>query len=71
MCDICQKMYQKKAALKIHWNVVHNSKKMVCNICNKMYKGKTALRDHQKRIHKEFQFTNTNLFGQIDIPSSS
>ena len=66
LCDICQKKFATRTALKNHYRLVHvnkleNLKKYICHICDKHFYYKYLLVSHIKILHQETKTVDCNI----------
>ena len=55
-CDLCEREFARKAALRIHKVSVHtNLKSYLCADCGAAFKANSALIDHKKRLHLQIK----------------
>ena len=53
-CDICGKLFDIEARLKIHKNAVHNPEfSVTCTLCKAKFKYKRSLYSHIQFVHKK------------------
>jgi len=64
-CDLCEREFARKAALRIHKVSVHtNLKSYLCADCGAAFKANSALIDHKKRVHLQIKSHRCNFCGK-------
>lgn len=63
-CDICNKSFSRKDALRRHKETVHSNKFFVCPICNQTISRKDLLDRHIKNFHNQLPADVYKKYGQ-------
>ncbi len=55
-CDKCDKSYEKRRYLQVHYDAVHNGKTFPCHKCDKAFTRNSSLHEHVRSAHIGIRF---------------